>query len=81
MGNPFWRGEAFERFGFGFGFGFGFEFGSDSDSETGLKGMALWLHRFWGWPFARFFASDFSDVLGEHQDGENTTCEGDKESG
>ena len=78
MGNPFWRGEAFERFGFGFGFGF--EFGSDSDSETGLKGMALWLHRFWGWPFARFFASDFSDVLGEHQDSKNAACEGDKES-
>ena len=78
MGNPFWMVKAGGRFGFGFGFGFGFEFGSDS--ETGLKGMALWLHRFWGWLSGLLLASDFSDVLGEHQDGENTDCEGDKES-
>ena len=43
-------------------------------------GMALWLYGFWRWPSALLLASDFSDVLGEHQDGENTTCEGDKES-
>ena len=52
MGNPFWMVKAFGRFGFGFGFGygFGFGFGSDSESEAGLKGVALWLHRFCGWP-------------------------------
>ena len=33
------------------------------------------------WPSALLLASDFSGVLGEHQDGENTACEGDKESG
>jgi len=43
--------------------------------------MALWLHRFRGWPSALLLASDFSDVLGEHQDSKNTACEGDKESG
>ena len=72
MGNPFWMVKAGGRFGFGYAF--------RSDSESGLRGMALWLHRFWGWPSALLLASDFSDVLGEHQDGENTACEGDKES-
>ena len=33
------------------------------------------------WPSALLLASDFSDVLGQHQDSKNTTCEGDKESG
>ena len=33
------------------------------------------------WPSALLLASDFSGVLGEHQDGENAACEGDKESG
>ena len=33
------------------------------------------------WPSGLLLASDFSDVLGEHQDGENAACKGDKESG
>ena len=74
MGNPFWMVKAGGRFGVGV-------WVFRNGRESGLRGMALWLHRFWGWPFARFFASDFSDVLGEHQDSKNTACEGDKEGG
>ena len=79
MGNPFWMVKAFGRFGVGFGLGHGYAF--RNGRESGLRGMALWLYGFWRWPYGLLLAFDFSDVLGEHQDGENTTCEGDKESG
>ena len=41
--------------------------------------MALWS--LWRLLSVLLVSFDFSDVLGEHQGGENTACEGDKEGG